>query len=101
MPTLTYNRIVSNNNYIKLFDTLGDSKSDVRYATIDFFRAVNRLIIQRDPNERRSFTEAIYRNTERAMMSSDQYLIHGNLLITGFLLTETEDLLADKHEELF
>ena len=86
---------------MKLLDTLGDSKSEVRHASIDFFKAINKLIKQRDPTERKNFYEAIYLRTMEGLRSSDQNLMHGSLLVISFLLTESDDLLRDKHEEMF
>ena len=101
MPIIAYNKLVSTNNYLKLFECLKDSKLEVRQATVQFFKAINKLIIQRDPNERKVFYEAIYGKAKDEIQGADQNSVHGSLLIISFLLTETEDSLKEKHDELF
>jgi hypothetical protein len=102
-PTIAYNKLISaNNRYLKLFETLSDSRDDVRTAAVEFFKAINKLIIQRDPNERKNFYDQIYNGTLNVFgNSSDLNYIHGALLVTGFLLCESEDLMKDKHHEMF
>lgn len=101
MPTLTYNKLISNPLYIKLFDALSDPKAEVRNATVDFFKSISKLIIQRDPNERRNFYETIYGRAISGMRSTDQNILHGCLLVMAFILKDSEDLMIDKHSEMF
>lgn len=101
MPIIAYNKLVSTNNYLKLFECVRDSKLEVRQATVQFFKAINKLIIQRDPNERKVFYEAVYARAKDEIQGSDQSAVHGSLLVISFLLTDSEDSLKDKHDELF
>jgi hypothetical protein len=101
MPTLTYNKLISTPLYIKLFDALSDSKAEVRHAAIDFFKSISILIIQRDPNERRNFYDTIYGRAISAIKSTDQNLLHGCLLVMTFIIKDSDELMIDKHAEMF
>ena len=53
LPALSYNQLVITENYNNLFPSLGDPQLEVRHAIVDFFKAISKLILQRDPNKRK------------------------------------------------
>ena len=99
LPALLYNHLVNTGWYYKLFDSLGDPQIEIRHATVDFFKAISRLILQRDPNERKTFYERIYQGISNVLRSkADEKVLHGCLITMSFLFSDSGDFLGEHHD---
>ena len=104
-PTVAYNKLITGNRYLNIFDCLNDQRDNVRISTVQFFKAINKLIMQRDPHERKNFFEIIYVRTVQVLNQADgskhNYFIHGALMMLSLILSESDDLMRERHNEIF
>lgn len=101
LPALSYNHFVTNQQYKKLLHTIGDAQLEVRHAIVDLIKAISKLVNQRDPEGRKAFFDGLYILVEDTMnSSSDEKYLHGCLIVSSFLFTDSGDFLKNDHEML-